>query len=136
MTTKLLPGDINDAVFLAKQEVAGTHLLTFGQYRKVARALVDVHLELEQLKHRFCPERSQGHVRPGHDVQCSLCHMYLGKHIDELIANSSIGAGLRDIQERGLDAHLKDLEKELDRKRGTRVGADTRNARKPRAPRR
>ncbi len=32
--------------------------------------------------------------------------------IDELIAKSSIGEGLRDIEERGIDAHLADLEQE------------------------
>lgn len=34
--------------------------------------------------------------------------------IDALIDRSSIGAGLRDIKERGIDAHTKDLERELD----------------------
>jgi hypothetical protein len=33
--------------------------------------------------------------------------------IDELIAASSVGAGLRDIEERGIDAHLADLEQEI-----------------------
>lgn len=32
------------------------------------------------------------------------------RSIEELIAASSIGAGLRDIEERGIDAHLADLE--------------------------
>lgn len=32
--------------------------------------------------------------------------------IDELIAASSVGDGLRDIEERGIDAHLVDLEQE------------------------
>lgn len=36
-----------------------------------------------------------------------------GKTIDELIAASSIGDGLRDIEERGIDAHLADLEQEM-----------------------
>lgn len=35
------------------------------------------------------------------------------RSIDELIAASSIGAGLRDIEERGIDAHVADLEKEM-----------------------
>ena len=33
--------------------------------------------------------------------------------IADLIARSSIGAGRRDIEERGIDAHLADLEKEM-----------------------
>ncbi len=33
--------------------------------------------------------------------------------IADLIARSSIGAGLRDIEERGIDAHLADIEKEM-----------------------
>jgi hypothetical protein len=37
----------------------------------------------------------------------------LTKPIGELIAASSIGAGLRDIKERGIDAHLVDLEQEM-----------------------
>jgi hypothetical protein len=32
---------------------------------------------------------------------------------DDLIDRSSIGAGLRDIKERGIDAHLADLEREM-----------------------
>jgi hypothetical protein len=35
------------------------------------------------------------------------------KRIDELIARSSIGAGLRDIKERGIEAHLKTLDEEM-----------------------
>lgn len=34
--------------------------------------------------------------------------------IDDLIAKSSIGAALADIEARGLEAHLQDLEAELD----------------------
>lgn len=37
--------------------------------------------------------------------------------LDALIAKSSIGAGLADIEERGIDAHLSDLEQELKPKR-------------------
>ena len=33
--------------------------------------------------------------------------------IEELIARSSIGAAIADIKERGIDAHLVDLEREL-----------------------
>ena len=40
--------------------------------------------------------------------------------IDELIENSSLGAAVRDIKERGLDAHLKTLEEELRPKRRPR----------------
>ena len=41
---------------------------------------------------------------------CEL-RMSTKKTIGELVAASSIGAGLADIQERGIDAHLADLEK-------------------------
>jgi hypothetical protein len=40
--------------------------------------------------------------------------------IDELIENSSLGAAMRDIKERGLDAHLKTLDEELRPKRRVR----------------
>jgi len=36
---------------------------------------------------------------------------------DALIARSSIGAALADVKERGIDAHLVDLERELNRRR-------------------
>lgn len=39
------------------------------------------------------------------------------EHIDDLIAKSSVGADLRDIKERGIDAHLADLEQEMAPKR-------------------
>jgi hypothetical protein len=35
--------------------------------------------------------------------------------IDELIAASSIGTALADIKTRGIDAHLADLEREMER---------------------
>jgi hypothetical protein len=37
------------------------------------------------------------------------------RHINALISRSSLGAALRDIEERGLEAHLKDLERDLDK---------------------
>ena len=40
--------------------------------------------------------------------------------IDELIERSSIGAAMRDIKERGIDAHLADLERETTPKRRRR----------------
>lgn len=43
---------------------------------------------------------------------CPACH-WVEPSIDELISRSSIGAGLRDIKERGIDAHLVDLEREM-----------------------
>lgn len=33
--------------------------------------------------------------------------------VDELIERSSVGAGLRDIEERGIDAHLVELDEEM-----------------------
>lgn len=35
------------------------------------------------------------------------------QEFEDLIARSSIGQGLRDIKERGIDAHLADLEREM-----------------------
>lgn len=47
--------------------------------------------------------------------------------IDELIAASSVGAGLRDIEERGIEAHVADLEQEMEpakkRRKGTSPNA-------------
>lgn len=40
--------------------------------------------------------------------------------IKELIAKSSIGAALADIKARGIDAHLVDLEREMNRRRPTK----------------
>lgn len=42
--------------------------------------------------------------------------------IDALIAKSSIGAAVADIKARGIDAHLADLEKEMNRRRPKRSG--------------
>lgn len=69
----MLPGDINDAVFLAKQEVAGTQMLTYGEYRKVARALVETKAELDRIKREQCPAQAKPHVRRGNDPQCIVC---------------------------------------------------------------
>ena len=46
--------------------------------------------------------------------------------IDDLIAQSSIGAALADAKERGWPAHLADLERELARPRGRQISADLR----------
>lgn len=43
------------------------------------------------------------------------------KDIRELIAASSIGEALRDIEERGIDAHLKSIEHEHRRKSNRRA---------------
>lgn len=43
-----------------------------------------------------------------------------GPPIAELIERSSIGAGLRDIAERGADAHAEDLAREMRPRRGRR----------------
>lgn len=46
--------------------------------------------------------------------------------IDDLIAASSIGEGLRDIEERGIDAHLADIEQETaPRKKRRKVTSPT-----------
>ena len=42
------------------------------------------------------------------------------EEIKELIARSSIGQGLADIKKRGIDAHLRDLEREMFPKRRKR----------------
>jgi hypothetical protein len=74
---KLLPGEVNDAVALAKRETAGTHMLTYGEYRKVARALVQTNEELTALRREVCPKRSQPHVVAGNDCQCTMCLAYI-----------------------------------------------------------
>ena len=76
---QLMPGEVVDAVYLAKQDLAGDRLLTYAEYRKISRALNQVHAELTKIKREVCPARSQGHVRSGDDVQCTLCHAYLPK---------------------------------------------------------
>ncbi len=45
-----------------------------------------------------------------HDVAASVARH---GHIDELIERSSIGMGLREIREQGIDAHLERLDHEL-----------------------
>lgn len=47
----------------------------------------------------------------GYLARCIVDHV---EPIRDLIARSSIGAGLVDIKERGIDAHTADLERELD----------------------
>lgn len=44
---------------------------------------------------------------------------------DDLIARSSIGAALADIKERGIDAHLIDLEREMHPRRPTKTKTKT-----------
>jgi len=119
--SRLLPGDIKEAVALAEREVGGKQMLTYGQYRKVAKALVQVEWELRMMKATICPERSQGHVFVGNDPQCSACleELRSSDGIKDLIARSSIGKALEDIKTRGLDAHLQDLEKEMRPRRRT-----------------
>jgi hypothetical protein len=78
-------------------------------------------------------ENAEHTLHSGHRARCSCgwwsdCYSQLSatqravevhlrrsetKDIQQLIANSSIGRGLADIKERGIDAHLKDLEKEM-----------------------
>ena len=43
MTNTLEKWALEDAVKLARREVEGTHLLTCAEYRKVARALVQLY---------------------------------------------------------------------------------------------
>ena len=48
--------------------------------------------------------------------------------IKELIAKSSIGAALDDIKKRGIDAHLVDLEREMNRRRTKKSTTKARRA--------
>jgi hypothetical protein len=72
-------------------------------------------------------------LQGGHRARCSCgwwsdCHAQLSdtqravevhlrranrESFDDLLARSSVGAGIADVQKRGIDAHLVDLEKEL-----------------------
>ena len=57
------------------------------------------------------------------DVERAIeVHLQRAKREDfkELIARSSIGQGLADIKKRGIDAHLRDLEREMFPKRRKR----------------
>lgn len=51
-------------------------------------------------------------VKPGDDGVISI-PIAPGSPLDQLIERSSVGAGLRDIEERGIDAHLVTLDEEL-----------------------
>jgi hypothetical protein len=82
-------------------------------------------------------EKSQYMPHGGHRAQCSCgwwsdnyaqmsdtqraieVHLQRARRSDikDLIAKSSIGAALADIKERGIDAHLVDLEREMNRRR-------------------
>jgi hypothetical protein len=56
-------------------------------------------------------ERADGcysHIVEPSGIQASIA---AARPISELIAASSIGAGLADIKDRGIDAHLADVEK-------------------------
>ena len=84
----------------------------------------------------FCCERGQYMLGSGHRARCSCgwssdCYAQLSDtqraadvhvqrarraEIKELIAKSSIGAGLADIKARGIDAHLVDLDREMNRR--------------------
>jgi hypothetical protein len=80
------------------------------------------------------PSRSDALVlQGGHRARCTCgwwsdCHAQLsdtqravdvhlrrarGKSFEDLLARSSIGAALADVETRGIDAHLADLEKEM-----------------------
>lgn len=54
-------------------------------------------------------------IKPGDDgiVMVPIDAAPQAPKIDELIDRSSVGAGLRDIEERGIDAHLVELDEEL-----------------------
>lgn len=51
----------------------------------------------------------------GLDFEGQECDRCAAKEFATLIERSSIGAALRDIKQRGLEAHLKDLERDLDK---------------------
>ena len=81
-------------------------------------------------------ERGQYMLHDGHRARCSCgwssdCYAQLSDtqravdvhlqrarraDIKELIAKSSIGAAIDDIKKRGIDAHLVDLEREMNRR--------------------
>jgi hypothetical protein len=85
-------------------------------------------------------ERGQYMLHAGHRAHCSCgwrsdCYAQLGDtqravdvHLrraqrtdfEGLIARSSIGAAIADVKARGIDAHLVDLERELNRRNPTK----------------
>lgn len=54
-------------------------------------------------------------VLVGLAVGAGEVHVRQSTPIDDLIARSSIGGALADVKARGIDAHLIDLERELNR---------------------
>jgi hypothetical protein len=76
----LLPGDIIEAVQLATAEINGSRRLTYGEYRQIAKALVQIDTELRAIRREVCPALSQGHVTAGDDPQCRICHAYLRRN--------------------------------------------------------
>jgi hypothetical protein len=75
------------------------------------------------------PQPDARTVVPGHDVTSHDVPAHGGvrpRKIDELIANSSVGAALADVKVRGIDAHLADLEREMrPRRRAKRPAVPT-----------
>jgi hypothetical protein len=54
------------------------------------------------------------------------------KEFEALIARSSVGAAIADIKDRGLDAHLADLEREMaPRRRQAKTASPSRRKRNP-----
>lgn len=48
-------------------------------------------------------------------ITCGNAYPCACPSIDELIERSSLGAAMRDIKERGIEAHLRDLENETEK---------------------
>lgn len=102
-------------------------------------------------EHAFEIHHEHGTYMPhgGHRARCSCgwssdCYAFIGdthralevhlrryrrEDFDKLIARSSIGAAIADIKARGIDAHLVDLEREMNPRRRT-----TKSAKKTKTP--
>jgi len=100
-------------------------------------------------------ERGEYMPHDGHRARCSCgwasdCYAMLGDiqravevHLrrakrvdfDALIARSSIGAAIADVKARGIDAHLVDLEREMNRPRRSKAAITKKSpAKKPKLP--
>jgi len=72
-------------------------------------------------------QRGIVHYRGGHRAHCSCgwssdCYAR-GSDFDGILARSSIGAAVADVEARGIDAHLADLEREMPARSKKRVPA-------------
>lgn len=86
--------------------------------QRVRQALAEVDMDIEDVR-AACSHAWEtiGEAKPPYE-HCVRCYATRAKEpIADLIERSSIGAAMRDIEERGADAHAEDLAREMRRKR-------------------